>query len=158
MFGFIGNIGPWELILILVIVLIVVGPGKLPQVGKSMGGRLCKAFAKPRRMTLKNWRRKKKNQRSDIRPFFLSSRDLTGVLKMTHYPIYLNLVNRLCLVIGGGKVAERKIQTLLEYGARVTVVSPELQPSIRQWFEEGKISYIQEPFRPDMLEGFCWFL
>ncbi|HHW60418.1 MAG TPA: bifunctional precorrin-2 dehydrogenase/sirohydrochlorin ferrochelatase [Syntrophomonadaceae bacterium] len=72
---------------------------------------------------------------------------------MTHYPIYLNLVNRLCLVIGGGKVAERKIQTLLEYGARVTVVSPELQPSIRQWFEEGKISYIQEPFRPDMLEG-----
>jgi len=37
LFGFIGNIGPWELILILVIVLIVVGPGKLPQVGKSMG-------------------------------------------------------------------------------------------------------------------------
>ena len=72
---------------------------------------------------------------------------------MTHYPIYLNLVDRLCLVIGGGKVAERKIQTLLDYGARVTVVSPELQPSIRQYFEEGKISYIQEPFHPDMLEG-----
>jgi len=37
MFGLIGNFGPWELALILVIVLIVVGPGKLPQVGQSMG-------------------------------------------------------------------------------------------------------------------------
>jgi sec-independent protein translocase protein TatA len=35
--GFIGNIGPWELILVLAIVLIIVGPGKLPQVGQSMG-------------------------------------------------------------------------------------------------------------------------
>lgn len=37
MFGFIGNIGPWELVFILVIALIVVGPGKLPEVAKSMG-------------------------------------------------------------------------------------------------------------------------
>lgn len=37
MFGFIGNFGPWELALILGIVLIIVGPGKLPQVGQSMG-------------------------------------------------------------------------------------------------------------------------
>jgi len=37
MFGFIGNIGPWEIILILVVALIVVGPGKLPEVAKSMG-------------------------------------------------------------------------------------------------------------------------
>jgi sec-independent protein translocase protein TatA len=37
MFAFIGNIGPWELILILLIALIVVGPGKLPEVAKSLG-------------------------------------------------------------------------------------------------------------------------
>ncbi|MEA1962130.1 MAG: twin-arginine translocase TatA/TatE family subunit [Bacillota bacterium] len=37
MFGFIGNIGPWELVFILLIALIVVGPGKLPEVAKSMG-------------------------------------------------------------------------------------------------------------------------
>ena len=37
MFGFIGNIGPWELILILVIVLVIFGPGKLPKVGESLG-------------------------------------------------------------------------------------------------------------------------
>lgn len=37
MFGLIGNFGPWELILILVILLVVIGPGKLPQVGQSIG-------------------------------------------------------------------------------------------------------------------------
>lgn len=37
MFGLIGNIGPWEIGLILVIILIVIGPGKLPQVAESMG-------------------------------------------------------------------------------------------------------------------------
>ena len=40
MLGLIGNFGPWELVLILVIVLIIVGPGKLPQVGKSLGSAL----------------------------------------------------------------------------------------------------------------------
>ncbi|MGR6835481.1 Sec-independent protein translocase subunit TatA/TatB [Syntrophomonas erecta] len=37
MVGFIGNFGPWEILFILVIVLLIFGPGKLPQVGESMG-------------------------------------------------------------------------------------------------------------------------
>lgn len=37
MFGLIGNVGPWELVLILVIVLVIFGPGKLPKVGESLG-------------------------------------------------------------------------------------------------------------------------
>lgn len=37
MFGILGSVGPWELILILAIALIVIGPGKLPQVGSSVG-------------------------------------------------------------------------------------------------------------------------
>lgn len=47
MFGLIGNFGPWELGFILVIVLIIVGPGKLPQVGESIGKAL-KNFKKAR--------------------------------------------------------------------------------------------------------------
>lgn len=37
MFGFIGNMGPWEIAIILLVALIVVGPGKLPEVAKSLG-------------------------------------------------------------------------------------------------------------------------
>jgi sec-independent protein translocase protein TatA len=36
-FGLIGNLGPWELVLIMAIVLIIFGPGKLPQLAESMG-------------------------------------------------------------------------------------------------------------------------
>ena len=42
------------------------------------------------------------------------------------YPISLNIDNKLCLVVGGGAVAERKVHFLLECGARVRVVSPGL--------------------------------
>lgn len=38
MLGLIPNLGPWELIIILAIVLVIFGPGKLPQVGKALGG------------------------------------------------------------------------------------------------------------------------
>ncbi|NLW91530.1 MAG: twin-arginine translocase TatA/TatE family subunit [Syntrophomonadaceae bacterium] len=37
MFGLLPNFGPWELVLILVILLVIIGPGKLPQVGESLG-------------------------------------------------------------------------------------------------------------------------
>jgi sec-independent protein translocase protein TatA len=47
LFGFIGNFGPWELILILVIVLVIFGPGKLPKVGESLG-KAMQSFKKAR--------------------------------------------------------------------------------------------------------------
>jgi siroheme synthase (precorrin-2 oxidase/ferrochelatase) len=45
---------------------------------------------------------------------------------MGHYPIFLELAGRSCLVIGGGLVAERKVKGLLRAGASVTVLSPTL--------------------------------
>ena len=45
-------------------------------------------------------------------------------------PISVNLQNKKCIVIGGGKVASRRIQTLLAEGANVTVISPELLPEL----------------------------
>lgn len=45
---------------------------------------------------------------------------------MKYYPVYLRVAGRRCLVVGGGKVAEQKVDVLLRAGARVTVVSPEL--------------------------------
>ncbi|MFD1123885.1 bifunctional precorrin-2 dehydrogenase/sirohydrochlorin ferrochelatase [Lentilactobacillus raoultii] len=46
------------------------------------------------------------------------------------YPVNLNLVNKSVVVVGGGKVAARKINSLLASNARVTVVSPQLDPKI----------------------------
>lgn len=67
-------------------------------------------------------------------------------------PIHLDLKDRTCLVIGGGKVAGRKVKTLLPYRARVTVLSPELSPELSLILKKGKISYLADTYRPVYLK------
>lgn len=47
-----------------------------------------------------------------------------------HFPLMIDLESRPCLVVGGGKVAARKVAALLDFGAAVTVVAPEMLPEI----------------------------
>lgn len=55
---------------------------------------------------------------------------------MNHFPAFLNLQGRQCLVVGGGTVAERKTQSLLHSGARVLIISPTLTPELQQLLTE----------------------
>lgn len=59
--------------------------------------------------------------------------------KYPYYPIYLDIEGRNVIIIGGGSVCARKAETMLKYGARVTVVSPELTAEIEQWAAEGSL-------------------
>jgi len=65
------------------------------------------------------------------------------------YPIYLNLEDKRCLVVGGGKVALRKVTGLLEAGANVTVVSPDAKSEIKELAKKNKITLHQRPFKED---------
>jgi precorrin-2 dehydrogenase/sirohydrochlorin ferrochelatase len=58
------------------------------------------------------------------------------------YPMSVRMQGKKVVVAGGGKVASLKIAILLEEGADVTVVSPEVVKEIRQWAEEGKLRWI----------------
>ncbi len=62
------------------------------------------------------------------------------------YPISLNLEGRLCLVVGGGKVAERKIKALRAAGASVRLVSPDATPNLQAMAEGGKIDWRRDAF------------
>ncbi|QGQ95367.1 bifunctional precorrin-2 dehydrogenase/sirohydrochlorin ferrochelatase [Paenibacillus psychroresistens] len=64
----------------------------------------------------------------------------------TYYPILLNLNGKSCVVVGGGRVAERKIAALLEAKAKVTVISPEVTPIISEWLAMGKLEGIMEGY------------
>lgn len=66
---------------------------------------------------------------------------------MRYYPVALNLANKQALVAGGGKVAERKIKTLLKSGAAVKVVSPVLVPGLRKLADSGKIRWLSRQVR-----------
>ncbi|MDF9408053.1 MAG: Siroheme synthase [Pelotomaculum sp. PtaB.Bin013] len=67
---------------------------------------------------------------------------------MGHYLISLDLSDKLCLVIGGGQVAERKVYSLIESGALVRVVGPELTPGLKDMVESGRILYRQGQYLP----------
>ncbi|WP_031513653.1 precorrin-2 dehydrogenase/sirohydrochlorin ferrochelatase family protein [Desulfofalx alkaliphila] len=69
------------------------------------------------------------------------------------YPIYLRLAGEKCLVVGGGKVAQRKVKSLLKSDACVTVVSPRLTSELHRLKEEHKITYHAEEFKEGHLEG-----
>ncbi len=60
---------------------------------------------------------------------------------MDHLPIFLDIKNRPCLVVGGGEVAARKVRLLLEAGGRVTVVAPSLCDSLQRLLEPGRIEH-----------------
>lgn len=65
---------------------------------------------------------------------------------MRHYPMMVNLIQKRCLVVGGGQVAERKIRSLLDAGADVTVVAPSCTEQIEAWSAEGQIHLWRRPF------------
>ena len=72
---------------------------------------------------------------------------------MDFLPVFLNLKQRPCSVIGGGEVASRKVSLLLEAGARVTLYSPSLCETIRRWVSEGKLRHVAKGFSDEMLDG-----
>ncbi|HOK54246.1 MAG TPA: bifunctional precorrin-2 dehydrogenase/sirohydrochlorin ferrochelatase [Armatimonadota bacterium] len=72
---------------------------------------------------------------------------------MAYYPINIDLSGKKALVVGGGQVALRKIKTLLEAGALVTVVSPEVVPDILEFANSGKIELILRGYETGDLTG-----
>jgi len=69
-----------------------------------------------------------------------------------YYPIFLNIRGKKCLVVGGGKVALRKVQALLECGANVQVVGPILCPELRQLAKSGAIQALQRDYKAEDLQ------
>jgi siroheme synthase-like protein len=71
----------------------------------------------------------------------------------TYYPIYVQLREQTCVVIGGGKIAEGKVDGLLAAEAKVTVIAPDLTPHLHQLAEEKRITYLARTYQPGDLRG-----
>lgn len=78
-----------------------------------------------------------------------------GEPKPAYYPVSLNIRGRKCVVVGGGEVALRKVKALLEHGAMVTVISPELGPELVQLARHGEITALNREYRAgDLKDSF----
>ncbi len=67
--------------------------------------------------------------------------------------VNLDLEDEHCLVVGGGRVAERKVKILHDADADLTVVSPEFSDSLSDFLEDERIKYLEENFREDHLKN-----
>ncbi|MDU6925838.1 siroheme synthase CysG [Franconibacter helveticus] len=74
---------------------------------------------------------------------------------MDHLPIFCQLRNRPCLLVGGGDVAERKARLLMEAGALVTVNALAFTPQFHAWAQQGMLSLATGEFDPRLLDT-CW--
>lgn len=75
---------------------------------------------------------------------------------MRYFPLFADLEGRRVLVVGGGAVAERKVRLLLEAGAHVLVVAPEVRfadGSAGSVSARGKLEVVRDVFRPEHLDG-----
>ncbi|MFL9599187.1 siroheme synthase CysG [Aeromonas dhakensis] len=72
---------------------------------------------------------------------------------MDYLPIFCRLDNKPVLLVGGGEVAERKARLLLEAGAQLTVVAPELDPELAELAANGSIEWLAGEFAPAQLTG-----
>lgn len=70
-----------------------------------------------------------------------------------YYPVFLNLTGKKCLVVGGGRIAERKCISLIKAGAKVTVVSPELTARLEAYQKKGLINHLARSYRSSDLKA-----
>ena len=72
--------------------------------------------------------------------------------KFPYYPIFLDIENRSVVIIGGGEVCARKAETMMRYGAVVTIVSPEFTAEIEQWARDGKLTIRRKRYEASDIE------
>ena len=65
----------------------------------------------------------------------------------------ISLKGRFCLVVGGGEVALRRIKKLIDEGAQILVVSPDVLPEIATYHEEGTLQWVAKPYNSEYMVG-----
>ena len=72
---------------------------------------------------------------------------------MGYIPIFLDVTGRQCVVVGGGEVAARKVASIVEAGAHVTVVSPTLSPPMKAIVDNGLVTHLARNYERGDIRG-----
>ena len=72
---------------------------------------------------------------------------------MKYYPVFLDIRDKKCVIVGGGEVAARKAERLLDCGAKVFVISPKLSPALAALKEKKIINHIAAQYSGDLING-----
>ncbi|MGP8154329.1 MAG: bifunctional precorrin-2 dehydrogenase/sirohydrochlorin ferrochelatase [Smithella sp.] len=72
---------------------------------------------------------------------------------MKYYPVFLDIKDKKCVIVGGGEVAARKADRLLDCGAKVFVISPQLAQELAALKEKNVICHIAAQYSGDLING-----
>ena len=73
---------------------------------------------------------------------------------MDYLPAFLRITDQPCLVVGGGTVAQRKAELLLQAGGKVTVIAPEIGPELDKWGQSGRVTIRRKRFAAEDVRDF----
>ena len=71
----------------------------------------------------------------------------------THFPLFVDCSGKKALIVGGGKIAARRVRTLADFAFELTVVAPEAQTEILRLAEAGRLEYLPRVFEEQDLDG-----
>ena len=74
-------------------------------------------------------------------------------MERPYFPMFIDLTDRKIFVAGGGRIAWRRIEALVKFGADIHVAAPQVCPEIALLAEEGKIKILLREYRPSDLDG-----
>lgn len=69
-----------------------------------------------------------------------------------YFPVFLDLSEKKVVVIGGGTIATRRVNTLLEFAGRIMVISPELTKELQELQKQGRIEWLRESYVGNQIE------
>ena len=74
---------------------------------------------------------------------------------MAYFPFFMDIEGQRCLIVGGGIVACRKVEVLLDYGPEIVVVSPEMTDRMVRYGEtaDGKVTLLCREYQEEDLDG-----
>lgn len=74
-------------------------------------------------------------------------------MKKAYFPLFVDISKKRILIIGGGKIASRRAETLLAFAEDIWVVSPALTKDLQMLVKQRRIHWIGETYRADLLKG-----
>ena len=70
-----------------------------------------------------------------------------------YYPVFINVKERRCVVIGGGNIGQEKVEKLIDCDADVVVISPEVNAQVRERAEAQELTWVRRAYRSGDLEA-----
>ena len=74
------------------------------------------------------------------------------------FPMFIDLSKKKVVVIGGGRIAGRRIRTLLSFAGQICVIAPEVTEEIEGYIKEGRITHLKTRYAPELIRDadLCW--